>query len=264
MRFHSFQTTFLAALLLCGAVAAAAPNRCAMGMVGEDAAGAAAAPTAPDSGVRVVSLLPGGPAAQAGILEGDVIVMLDGKPVRDRATLAAMLAGRTPGERVRVELMRQGHRQAVSLLLMRSPNPAATAMNSLDSAVGGDRVMRPLAVPQEIREKLAELRRSLCAQLAALPHGIDPEKVTDTLQDIRDLARDANPDGKGWMEGRAGEASVSFKDDQGSVMLRGSNNLLTVELFDKAGKVTYRANIDTPEQRAALPDHVVKRLQNLK
>ena len=264
MALHPLQTCLLALLLLGGA-AQAAPNRCALGLVGADVAPDTAHPAAVDSGVRVQSLMPGGPAERSGLAEGDVIVMLDGKAVHSKAHLAALLSRYKVTETVRVEYMRNGHRQAASVPLMRAPNRAATMQNYLDTAVGGDRVMRPLNVADEARDKLRELRAEVCLQLSLLPEGIDTAKLTDTLQAIRDLARDINArGGKGWMDGRAGESSLRFRDNAGSVMVLGANNLLTVEIYDNDGRVVYHAAIDTPEQRAAIPPQFLKRLQELK
>lgn len=255
----------LALPLLLGAVAQAAPNRCALGVVGADVVPDPAHPAAVDSGVRVRSLMPGGPAERSGLAVGDVIVMMDGKEVHSCAHLAAMISKYKVSENARVEFMRNGHRQVVTVQIHRAPNRAATMQSYLNTAVGGDRIMRPLPVPAEAREKLRALRAEVVAQLVQLPGDIDTTKVTDTLQAIRDLARDINTkDGKSWMEGRAGEASLRFRDAGGSVMILGANNLLTVEMYDTEGKVVYRTNIDTPEERAAIPPQFLKRLQELK
>ena len=255
--------SLLAALLLIGGLAQAAPNRCALGVVGQDIELDAAHPAVLEDGVRVQSLLPGGAAERAGMQTGDVIVMLDGKKVRNRTQLAALLSRYIPMNTVRVEFMRNGHLQAVSIRLMGAPNPAA-AMHSLDEAVGSDRVPRPLVVSQEVRTRLRALRREVCSQLATLPDGMDTAKVTDTLQAIRDLAcQTGAQNGRGETKGRAGESILRIDDNAGSVIIHGANNLVWVEIFDTDGKVLYHSNIDTPEQRAAIPAPFLQRLKEL-
>lgn len=251
--------------LLLGGVACAAPNRCALGLVGADVVPDPEHPAAVETGVRVQSLLPGGAAECSGLQVGDVIVMMDDKPVFSRTHLAIRLSRRSVTDTVRLEVMRNGHRHAVNVQLMRAPNRAATIQNYLNTAVGGDRVLRPLDIPDESREKLKTLRAEVCRQLSLLPEGIDTMKLTDTLQAIRDLARDMNTRNRQtWMEGRAGESSMRFRDEEGAVMILGANNLLTVEVFDHEGRVLYHSNIDTPEQRAAIPPQFLRRIQNLK
>jgi putative serine protease PepD len=55
-------------------------------------------------GPVVHSVVPGGPAATAGIVAGEAITSIDGKATPDSATLAEVLAALTPGQAVKVDL----------------------------------------------------------------------------------------------------------------------------------------------------------------
>ncbi len=59
-----------------------------------------------DHGVFVTDVYDGGPAAQAGVEVGDVIVAINGKEVDDEVSLADMLSTRSPGDHVTVTLYR--------------------------------------------------------------------------------------------------------------------------------------------------------------
>jgi serine protease Do len=61
-----------------------------------------------ESGAYVVGTLADGPAAGAGIGEGDVIVAVDGQAVRSPEDLGKVLGGLSPGDRVAVELVESG------------------------------------------------------------------------------------------------------------------------------------------------------------
>jgi serine protease Do len=61
-----------------------------------------------DSGVFVVGTLADGPAAAAGIQQGDVIVSVDGKGVNDPQELGDILDGLAPGDTIPVEIVTQG------------------------------------------------------------------------------------------------------------------------------------------------------------
>jgi len=60
-------------------------------------------------GVTVERAKPGGAAAVAGVKPGDVIAGIAGQPAQDAAGLESGLAGYRPGERVRVEVLRDGN-----------------------------------------------------------------------------------------------------------------------------------------------------------
>jgi len=59
-----------------------------------------------DQGAKVVAVVPGGAAAAAGVLPGDVILAVDGIPTPDRATITAEVARRKAGETVSLRLLR--------------------------------------------------------------------------------------------------------------------------------------------------------------
>ncbi len=56
-------------------------------------------------GVLVYSVVAGGPAANAGIKAGELITAIDGQKTPDANTLAIVLAGLKPGQKVRVDLL---------------------------------------------------------------------------------------------------------------------------------------------------------------
>lgn len=63
---------------------------------------------APAGGARVASVSPGGPAADAGVLAGDVIIALDGKSLADARELTKAMVGVEPGQKLKLDLRRDG------------------------------------------------------------------------------------------------------------------------------------------------------------
>lgn len=61
-----------------------------------------------NSGVTISNVVPNGPAAKAGVQVGDTIVAVDGKPVKTGDELVADIAGRKPGTRVELGIVRGG------------------------------------------------------------------------------------------------------------------------------------------------------------
>ena len=64
--------------------------------------------SADGQGVAVVSVSPGGPAAEAGLIEGDVIVSVEGQPVTDSTQLIVTIRDYAVGEAVSVTVERGG------------------------------------------------------------------------------------------------------------------------------------------------------------
>lgn len=61
-------------------------------------------------GLLVNSLAPGGPAEEAGVLLGDVLIELDGKPCRDMDDVHTALGSESIGQRLKIALIRGGER----------------------------------------------------------------------------------------------------------------------------------------------------------
>ncbi|MFO0336112.1 MAG: PDZ domain-containing protein [Pseudomonadota bacterium] len=67
----------------------------------------------PQGGVRVAGVSPGGPAAAAGIREGDVIVRVEGQSARDAAGVARIVRSLEPGASAKLDLERDGRPRSV-------------------------------------------------------------------------------------------------------------------------------------------------------
>jgi len=74
------------------------------------------------SGALVYSVVPGGPAAQAGLVAGDVITAIDGTSVPDSSTLIEIVAAHKPGDVVALSVQQQaGTKATISLTLGQAP-----------------------------------------------------------------------------------------------------------------------------------------------
>ncbi len=74
-------------------------------------------------GLVVVNLQPDGPAARAGLLLGDVLVAVEGAPVRDAGDVQALLGPERVGRPVRASIIRAGAPGEVSITVGERPQP---------------------------------------------------------------------------------------------------------------------------------------------
>jgi S1-C subfamily serine protease len=84
-------------------------------------------------GVMVARVIGGGPAARAGVREGDVVRAFDGEPVRSPRELIARVAAAPAGSDSTLVVMRNGREETVSVRIGRraaSPAPAAEGESS--------------------------------------------------------------------------------------------------------------------------------------
>lgn len=99
-----------------------------MGLQELDADMAKALKVSPDvTGAVVSQVYPGLPAADAGLRSSDVIVSLDGAPVKSSEELVRAIGTRRPGEVVKLAVIREGKEKSVSVTLGERPDEGALA-----------------------------------------------------------------------------------------------------------------------------------------
>jgi len=79
------------------------------------------------AGALVAEPQPNSPAAKAGIQSGDVIVSLNGMPVRDARELAKRISTMAPGTSVTLDLIHNGQQKTVTVTLGTLPNEKQAA-----------------------------------------------------------------------------------------------------------------------------------------
>ncbi|MFC7498715.1 Do family serine endopeptidase [Enterovirga sp. GCM10030262] len=72
-------------------------------------------------GELIRGVQPGSPAARAGIEQGDVVITVNGRPVTPDETLSYLVSSQPVGSRVPVELIRDGQRRTVTLMVAERP-----------------------------------------------------------------------------------------------------------------------------------------------
>ncbi len=86
--------------------------------------GVSTAATPDGRGAQVGAVTAGGPAADAGLRTGDVLVAVDGERIAEPDDVSAAIADREPGDAVEVEIRRGGSEQTLSVEL--GTRPGAT------------------------------------------------------------------------------------------------------------------------------------------
>ncbi len=121
-------------------------------------------------GALVQSVEPGKPAEKAGIRHGDVIVEINGKPIRNNRELIDTISYMPVGSEVRITLLRNGQRQTVTARTAQRPTESGAEEEEEESAA------------EPVRDKLGLTVQNLTAELRAtynLPADTTGVVVTD-------------------------------------------------------------------------------------
>ena len=78
------------------------------------------------NGAVVGSTMAGGPAAKAGLLQGDVIVAFNKTPVEDYRHVQRLVADSPVGKTVTLEILRKKHKMEVPITVAEVPDPRKT------------------------------------------------------------------------------------------------------------------------------------------
>jgi serine protease Do len=162
------------------------------------------------AGAEVNTVEDGSAAAEAGIRVGDVIIELDGKPIKRATDLITALAQHRPGDKVTLTIVRERKRREVTVKLGEFPHPESgerktTAEASAEDILGFS--VRPLS--QEVADRfgydaekgvvVADVRRFSPAAGAGIRPGqlllkINGQAIED-MADFRAATRDVEPGG---------------------------------------------------------------------
>src|SRR4051812_13340604 len=141
--------------------------------VDEDLAPALGIPK--DTGELVRSTVPGAPGARGGLVQGDVIVKVNGQPVTPDQTVSYLVANTPVGSRVPLDIIRGGRRQIVTVQVGQRPTEDEVARQGGIGTTPNGNDSNPAVTPQKaLGLSLAPLTPEL-ARATSLPpnaHGV--------------------------------------------------------------------------------------------
>ncbi len=125
-----------------------------------------------DRGELVRSVVDGQAAAKAGVRQGDVIVKVNGKEVTPDETVSFLIANSRVGSRVPIEVIRQGRRQALTVVVAQRPTEEQLAkqLGAGNDGDDGKSTTAPANTPQTLGLTLQTLTAD-AARRGSFPAG---------------------------------------------------------------------------------------------
>ncbi|HEY6917320.1 MAG TPA: PDZ domain-containing protein, partial [Allosphingosinicella sp.] len=113
-------------------------------------------------GELIRSVTAGGPAARAGIQQGDIIITVNNRPVTPEDSLSYIVANTAVGSRIPVELIRNGKRQTVTVTV--GERPSEEELARLNGVEDEEELTEPKESQQSDSQKAAREGLGLSVQ----------------------------------------------------------------------------------------------------
>ncbi|WP_168076777.1 Do family serine endopeptidase [Caulobacter sp. SSI4214] len=94
-------------------------------------------------GAIVSELVPGGPAAKAGLLPDDILTGVNGKTIANRSELTREVAKARPGETIKMSIIRDGKPRVIDVKSGTRPSEGSLALNDNDDDQGSGAAPTP-------------------------------------------------------------------------------------------------------------------------
>lgn len=219
-------------------------------------------------GVRVLAVVEGGPAADAGLQQGDLLTHVDGRPVGSLAEFADLLTPLPAGTKVRFTVQREERTFELQVTLGTRPAEPGTPAARIPSLRLGARVkgidlaaQRRLGLPGTRGALVLAVRSGSLAERAGLKPdavivGINGQRV-EKPDDIERLLRPVQVPGKlallCYLNGRLQERSVDVNAEDLDLGLQAPERA--------TDGADHPAEMLTPEERIAALERRVQELE---
>ncbi len=120
-----------------------------------------------DNTTTIESVIEDGPAAKAGLQDGDIIVAFDGKPAADFAAIRDALKTHEPGDVVTVSYLRDGAK-ADTTITLEPYSPQAFGMNFFTQDSPGSQLLQRFNLSDQDMERIQSEIAELSAKLQQL------------------------------------------------------------------------------------------------
>ena len=208
-------------------------------------------------GVVVDYVVPNGPAAAAGVQQSDIIRMLNDQQIVNPSQLGQLVRSFAEGTSVDLTLLRKGKEVKVSVKLGKKDVPVGRGPFGFEQEWNFDdldKMKFDFKAPDmtAVREAVVRAKDQAMRARDAAQRAMRGLRIVTTDDGLTKSTRID-----------LGKATITFSDDQGELKMENVDGRKMLTAKDAQGNVLYHGSIDTPEERAKLPENVRERLEKL-
>jgi len=205
-------------------------------------------------GLVISDLVSGGPADEAGLEADDLLTRVDGVVVGTPEDVRAQVDKHAVGDTVPVEIIQDGERRQVDIVLGAAPIPGAPGI-AMQGGVDLDQLL------QQFPDKHADLLREAFQRNLEQFEKLE-EQAGLPKEFLQRIPRRLGEGGNFEFDFNA-ESTIRLMDDQGSIEMRSSDGHKEAKVFDKEGNLLWEGPYDTDADKAAVPDDIRERIEKL-
>lgn len=201
-------------------------------------------------GVLVRSVMPGGPAALAGIKKNDLIITVDGKSALSHAELSNIVRACKSGDTINVGLIQQGKGTNLTVTLGKRPDNLARAERRPQFQI------QPMdGMPWDMADRVREMIEGNMMQFRL--HDMEPmrDQIDELRQKQQDMLR-----GGGALNFNA-NSTIRLMDNEGSIEMSTNNGDKKLIARDKNNNIEWQGPWNNKEDKAAAPEEIRNRAE---
>lgn len=216
-------------------------------------------------GVLIKSLIPEGPADQAGIGVNDVLTGVDGVDITGPEVLSNVIGMHKPGDKVSCAVIQHGKAAQLEVTLSERPDQFQGIGRNMDQV---EEPLNELGLPQEFADRIRQMMENENRLGMRMFDGNDMmqmeemEKMRRQMKGkVREMRLELGKEGN--FGGFKGGTKVHMKDGDGSVEIESKNGSKEVTVKDKEGETIWSGPWDTAQDKASAPDEIRARIERI-
>jgi membrane-associated protease RseP (regulator of RpoE activity) len=130
-----------------------------------------------------------GPAAAAGVREGDIVLAIDGTTVEEPEEFVATIRSYEPGDTVQLLLERDGEQLTIPVGLGNHPDPSLAGVAYLGTRSGSETEWQEMGLGEAARRSVTDLASGTWETARSIVRVVNPSNIVDHL-----VSEDADPE----------------------------------------------------------------------